>query len=65
MALVDAIVSIGHSLNMSVIAEGVETEAQLLVLNELGCDEIQGYLFSRPLLADQFTHLLQESVSLQ
>jgi len=64
MALVDAIVSIGHSLNMSVIAEGVETEAQLLVLNELGCNEIQGYLFGRPLIAEQFTkQLLQKKLT--
>lgn len=57
-ALVEAMVFIGHKLNMSVIAEGVETEEQLALLKELGCDEIQGYLFSKPLTTEHFSHLL-------
>lgn len=57
-ALVEAMIFIAHSFDMSVIAEGVETEEQLALLKELGCDEIQGYLFSRPLPADRFTQLL-------
>jgi EAL domain-containing protein (putative c-di-GMP-specific phosphodiesterase class I) len=44
-----AIVSLAHNLNLNVIAEGVETQAQLAFLAENGCDEIQGYLLSRPL----------------
>lgn len=57
-ALVEAMVFIAHNLNMSVIAEGVETDEQLALLKELGCDEIQGYLYSKPLSADQFTELI-------
>lgn len=44
-----AIVSMAHALQMTVVAEGVETDAQLRILQELGCDEVQGYYISRPL----------------
>ena len=45
---------------MKVLAEGVETEAQVLRLRELGCDEVQGYLFARPMpLADLLAWLAQ------
>jgi len=44
-----AIISLAHNLNLNVIAEGVETPAQLGFLAENGCDEIQGFLLSRPL----------------
>ncbi|MFC5461470.1 EAL domain-containing protein [Massilia niabensis] len=47
-----AIVSMAHALGMAVVAEGVETEAQLAILRELGCDEVQGYLISKPLPPD-------------
>jgi diguanylate cyclase (GGDEF)-like protein len=49
LSIVKAIVSLGHSLNMIVIAEGVETKQQLVDLQEQGCDEIQGYYLSRPI----------------
>ncbi len=49
MAIVSTIISLGHSLNMKVIAEGVETEEQSNTLKLLRCDEAQGYLFSKPL----------------
>ena len=39
----------GHNLNMTVVAEGVESEAQLAYLRDIGCDEAQGFLFSRPI----------------
>jgi EAL domain-containing protein (putative c-di-GMP-specific phosphodiesterase class I) len=52
--IIAAILSMAHSLNMSVIAEGVETGQQLAFLNERGCDQIQGYLFSHPLTAADF-----------
>ena len=47
-AIIKAVVGLGRSLNMAVNAEGVETEAQLSALRAEGCDEMQGYLFSRP-----------------
>jgi len=46
--IVKAILQLAHSLNLQVIAEGVETEQQLCALRELGCDYVQGYFFSRP-----------------
>jgi diguanylate cyclase (GGDEF)-like protein/PAS domain S-box-containing protein len=55
-----AIISMAHTLNLRVVAEGVETDAQLAFLRDCGCDEIQGYLFSRPVPADQATSLLRE-----
>ena len=47
-AVVRAIIALGHSLHMQVIAEGVETDEQLARLRELGCDQVQGYLLGRP-----------------
>ncbi|RXZ36817.1 EAL domain-containing response regulator [Oxalobacteraceae bacterium CAVE-383] len=60
-AIADAIISMSHSLGMRVIAEGVETEAQCEFLSRKMCDEIQGYLFSRPLAAEELEALLRES----
>ena len=58
-AITTAIVSLAHSLKLKVIAEGVETEEQLAFLQELGCDEVQGYLFSRPIPAEELVELLK------
>ena len=55
-----AIVSMAHALDMTVVAEGVETKEQLAALRRLSCDEIQGYLISRPLPADQIPLLLKQ-----
>lgn len=52
------IISMAHQLNLNVVAEGVETQAELDFLSEHGCDEMQGYLFSRPLPAKDFEQLL-------
>jgi len=48
-AVAKAIISLGQNLNLRVIAEGVETEAQVAFLRENHCDEMQGYLFSKPI----------------
>ncbi len=53
-AIATAVVAMGHSLDMRVVAEGVETEAQAAFLRGLGCDEMQGHLLSRALPAPQF-----------
>jgi diguanylate cyclase (GGDEF)-like protein/PAS domain S-box-containing protein len=53
-AFIKTIVSLGQVLNMKVVAEGVETEAQLTLLQSYGCHEIQGYYLSPPLPADEF-----------
>lgn len=58
--LVGAIIAAAHGLGMHVVAEGVEHQAQLDFLARMGCDEVQGYLFSRPLTAAQMTSLLEE-----
>lgn len=53
-AIAHAIIQLGHSLGMKVLAEGVETQAQANMLSDLGCDQIQGLLISPPLPADAF-----------
>jgi EAL domain-containing protein (putative c-di-GMP-specific phosphodiesterase class I) len=58
-AVADAIVSLGQKLNLRVIAEGVETEAQAAFLRGLNCDEMQGYLFSKPLPAEGIEEMLR------
>ncbi|MCP4434089.1 MAG: EAL domain-containing protein [Actinomycetia bacterium] len=58
-SLVGAITQLAHTLGMGVVAEGVETEDQRYALEMLGCDLAQGYLFARPLNADQTSELLR------
>ncbi|OUD12702.1 sensor domain-containing protein [Thioflexithrix psekupsensis] len=60
MAITRAIVALAHSLHLQVTAEGVETRAQMAFLKSLKCEEIQGYLISRPLPADQFIAFIQQ-----
>jgi diguanylate cyclase (GGDEF)-like protein/PAS domain S-box-containing protein len=55
-----AIISLAHNLKLKVVAEGVETEAQMNFLRSHGCDEMQGYLFARPLSVESCTRLLIE-----
>ena len=61
MAISAAIIAMGHSMGLSVLAEGVETPAQLAFLQERGCNTYQGYFCSRPLPADGFAALLRNS----
>ncbi len=63
-AIVAAIIALGHSLGLNVIAEGVETTAQLDRLRRKGCNEMQGYLFSRPVPAAEMTELLRSGEKL-
>jgi EAL domain-containing protein (putative c-di-GMP-specific phosphodiesterase class I) len=58
-AIVKAVIQLGHALDLSVIAEGVEKDTQFALLKELGCDEIQGYLFSPSLPAKEFIQFCQ------
>jgi len=63
-ALLGAIVSMAKVMRLRVVAEGVETEGQLSVLRELGCDEIQGNLLSKPVSADEIEALMQSSITI-
>lgn len=58
--LAAAILALGQSLNLKVIAEGVETERQLAFLKQHWCDEIQGFIFAKPLPPEEFKALLIE-----
>src|ERR1700730_6711373 len=57
--IVQSVVSIGRGLGMDIVAEGVETEFEAMMMTKLGCTELQGYYFSRPISADQMTQLLR------
>jgi len=58
LAIVSAIIALAHALNMEVVAEGVETEAQLAALQKLNCDQVQGFLLARPAAAGDVQHFL-------
>ncbi|MNX67234.1 Oxygen sensor protein DosP [compost metagenome] len=60
--ITSAIIALAHSLGMKVIAEGVETRAQLDFLKERRCDGYQGYYFSRPVPADELGALLRATL---
>lgn len=58
--MVEKIIEMGHELNMEVVAEGVETQAQFELLRQKGCDTVQGYFYSRPLSPDNLVAWLAE-----
>ncbi|MEP7131818.1 MAG: EAL domain-containing protein, partial [Acidobacteriota bacterium] len=60
-AIASAIIAMAHSLELTVVAEGVETEPQLAFLRGQHCDEMQGYLVSRPVAPERFLELLREN----
>ncbi|SFT98950.1 PAS domain S-box-containing protein/diguanylate cyclase (GGDEF) domain-containing protein [Geodermatophilus amargosae] len=63
-SIAGAMVAMGGSLGLDVVAEGVETEEQLEVLRRLGCDAVQGYLFGRPMPAEAIDRLLRSALSI-
>jgi len=65
LSIVSTIISLGHSLGLRVVAEGVEAKEQANLLTLLKCDEIQGYLFSPPVPAEEVEILLRENKPLQ
>jgi diguanylate cyclase (GGDEF)-like protein len=58
-ALVDAVIRLAHAFNLNVVAEGVETEPQRKALTELGCDHMQGYLYSKPISESALLNLFK------
>ena len=58
-AIVESVINMAHTLRLLVVAEGVETNEQLTTLDALGCNEVQGYLISRPLAGPDITQLLE------
>jgi len=59
--MINSIIALGHCMGLQVLAEGVETEEQLTYLRENGCDEVQGYYYSRPIPADELEELCKKS----
>jgi diguanylate cyclase (GGDEF)-like protein/PAS domain S-box-containing protein len=57
-AIVNAVIAMGHNLQLRIIAEGVETDEQLSYLRSIDCDEMQGFLFSKPVPAEEFRGLI-------
>lgn len=63
MAIAKAIITMGKTLSLTVVAEGVETAEEMNFLKENSCDEMQGYYFSKPIAPDDFARLLREQSS--
>lgn len=58
--IANAIIRLSHALNLRVVAEGVESAEQVAFLKKLGCDEIQGYVVSKPLTPDKVSELFAQ-----
>jgi EAL domain-containing protein (putative c-di-GMP-specific phosphodiesterase class I) len=65
VAIIKTVLTLSKNLSMSVIAEGVETHGQCKLLSDLGCDELQGFYFSRPLNKEEFESMLRENRKLE
>jgi diguanylate cyclase len=63
LAIVSAIIKLAHSLQMVVVAEGVETRSQLIKLKDLHCDEVQGFLLAKPLSSVDFEDFLSRRLA--
>jgi hypothetical protein len=63
-AIVGAVIALAHSLDLVVVAEGVETDAQLKFLDEHDCDQVQGFRFCRPILATELSELMHTPAKL-
>jgi diguanylate cyclase (GGDEF)-like protein len=64
-AISNAIIGLAHALNLTVVAGGVETEAQRKILTELGCDQLQGYLFARPVPEEKLAALVHQIAAIR
>jgi EAL domain-containing protein (putative c-di-GMP-specific phosphodiesterase class I) len=64
-SIVSAIIAMAHSLKISVIAEGVETEDHMQLLRQMHCDMVQGYHIAHPMPASEFEYLIAESLKRQ
>jgi EAL domain-containing protein (putative c-di-GMP-specific phosphodiesterase class I) len=64
-AIVEAIIKLAHALQLVVVAEGVETEEQRKTLVELGCDQMQGFLFARPVPEEKLAGLISQLASIK
>ena len=60
--IVQTIITMAHSLGFTTVAEGVETQDHVDILNTLGCDEFQGYHYSKAIPKDEFTQFLQNYI---
>ncbi|MBV1820706.1 EAL domain-containing protein [Bacteroidales bacterium MSK.15.36] len=58
-AIVEGIIKLAHEMDIDIIAEGVESKEQSDILKDMGCDNIQGYYFSKPISEDEFEKLLR------
>ena len=63
-AIVHAIIALGHAIGLTVIAEGVETQAQFALLHSLQCDEMQGFLYAKPTEPERLPALLHQIAEL-
>ncbi|WP_279483484.1 bifunctional diguanylate cyclase/phosphodiesterase [Aureimonas sp. SK2] len=63
--IIGTIVSLGHHMNLKVVTEGIETAEQAAMLQELGCDQLQGYLFGKPVAAERVAAEMMTSISLR